>query len=98
MQSESSFFGSVGSVMGEVILAVVSGIRYVFSGLGSAVGDFFTGLASALEMSPSIFNFGLLIIGMMLFWAAIKAFLRRAIIAGLFWLLIAMLLLSGLVG
>lgn len=98
MQSENSFFGSVGSVVGEVIAAVVSGIGYVFSGLGSAAGDFFAGLANALEMSPSVFNFGLLIVGLLLFWAAIKAFLRRAIIAGLFWLFIAMLLLSGLVG
>lgn len=98
MQSESSFFGSVGSVIGEVILAIVSGIRYVFGGLGSAMGDFFSGLATALGMSPSIFNFALLILGLMLLWAAVKALLNRAIVAGLFWLFLAMLLLSGLVG
>lgn len=98
MQSETSFFESVGSVIGEVIRAIVSGIRYVFGGLGSAVGDFFSGLAGALGMSPSVFNFALLLLGLALLWAAIKAFMRRAIVAGLFWLLLAMLLLSGLIG
>lgn len=97
MPSESSFFGSVGTVIGEVILAIVSGIRYAFGGLGSAMGDFFSGLASALGMSPSVFNFGLLILGLMLLWAAVKAFLGRSIVSGLFWLFLAMLLLSGLV-
>jgi len=97
MQHESSFFGSVGSFIGEVILAIVSGIRYAFGGLGSAVGDFFSGLAGALGMGPSVFNFALLILGVMLFWAALKAFFRRAIVVGLVWLLLAMLLLSGLI-
>ncbi|CAM3725052.1 hypothetical protein [Bordetella tumulicola] len=98
MQTENSFFGSVGAILGEVIRAIVSGIRYVFGGFGSAIGDFFSGLAGALGMSPSVFNFALLILGLLLFWAAIKAFIGRSIVSGLFWLLLAMLLLSGLIG
>jgi hypothetical protein len=98
MQSENSFFGSAGAVIGDVIFAIVSGIRYVFGGVGSAIGDFFSGLAGALSMSPSVFNFALLLLGLLLLWSAIRAFLRRSIISGLFWLLIAMLLLSGLIG
>jgi hypothetical protein len=98
MQTENGFFSSAGAVLGEVIRAIVSSIRYVFGGLGSAVGDFFSGLASALDMSPSVFNFALLILGLVLLWAAITAFARRAIIAGIFWLFLAMLLLSGLIG
>ncbi|MVW72054.1 MULTISPECIES: hypothetical protein [unclassified Bordetella] len=98
MQNESGFFGSAGAVLGEVIRAIVSGIRYVFGGLGSAIGDFFSGLAGALDMSPSVFNFALLILGLLLLWAAIKSFARRGIIAGIFWLFLATLLLSGLIG
>jgi len=98
MQTETSFFGSVGAVIGEVIRAIVSGLRYVFSGFGSAIGDFFAGLAGALGMSPSVFNFALLVLGLMLLWAAVSAFMRRAIVAGIFWLILAMLLLSGLIG
>jgi len=98
MQTENSFFGSVGAVIGEVIRAIVSGVRYLFGGFGSALGDFFSGLAGALGMSPSIFNFALLILGLALLWAAVKAFLRRSIVAGIFWLILAMLLLSGLIG
>ncbi|CAM4029032.1 MFS transporter [Bordetella tumbae] len=97
MQTETSFFGSVGAVLGEVIRAIVSGIRYVFSGLGSAIGDFFSGLAGALGMSSSIFHFALLLLGLVLLWSAVKAFMGRSIVAGLFWLLLAMLLLSGLI-
>lgn len=98
MQTENGFFSGAGAILGEVIRAIVSGIRYVFGGLGSAVGDFFSGLAGALGMSPSLFNFALLILGLVLLWAAIRAFARRGFIAGLFWLLLAMLLLSGLIG
>lgn len=98
MQTEDSFFGSVGAMLGEVIRAIVAGLRYVFGGLGSALGDFFSGLAGALGMSPSIFNFALLILGLVLLWAAVKAFLRRAIVAGIFWLVLAMLVLGGLIG
>lgn len=98
MQTETSFFGSVGAVIGEVIRAIVSGIRYLFSGFGSAIGDFFSGLAGALGMSTSIFNFVLLLLGLWLLWAAVKAFMHRSIVSGLFWLLLGMLLLSGLIG
>ncbi|GAB1578831.1 hypothetical protein [Bordetella petrii] len=98
MQTEDSFFGSVGAMLGEVIRAIVAGLRYVFGGLGSALGDFFSGLAGALGMGPSIFNFALLVLGLVLLWAAVKAFLRRAIVAGIFWLVLAMLLLGGLIG
>jgi len=97
MQTETSFFGSVGAVLGEVIRAIVSGIRYVFSGLGSAIGDFFSGLAGALGMSASIFHFALLILGLALLWFGVKALMRRAIVAGIFWLVLAMLLLSSLI-
>lgn len=52
MQNEDSFFGSLGAMLGAVIRAIVDGLRYVFGGLGRALGDFFGGLASALGMSP----------------------------------------------
>lgn len=98
MQTEDSFFGSLGAMLGEVIRAIVAGLRYVFGGFGTALGDFFSGLAGALSMSPSVFNFALLVLGLVLLWAAIQAFLRRAIVTGMFWLVLAVLLLSGLIG
>ncbi|WP_459618244.1 hypothetical protein [Bordetella sp. 2513F-2] len=98
MQTESSFFGSLGAMLGEVIRAIVGALQAVFGGLGSALGDFFSGMAAALGMSPSVFNFGLLVLGLLLLWAALRAFMGRAIVAGLFWLVLAILLLGGLIG
>ncbi|ULY35601.1 hypothetical protein HRJ92_09825 [Bordetella pertussis] len=92
------FFGSLGAMLGAVIRAIVDGLRYVFGGLGRALGDFFGGLASALGMSPSVFNFALLVLGLLLLWTAVRAFMGRAIVAGIFWLVLAMLLLGGLIG
>ncbi|MNW16946.1 hypothetical protein D3C71_2159730 [compost metagenome] len=61
------------------------------------MGDFYSGLAGAMGMSPSIFNFVLLVLGLMFLWAAVKALLRRAIVGFLFWLVLAVLVLGGLV-
>ena len=56
------------------------------------------GLARALGMGPSVFNFALLLLGLLLLWTALRAFMRRSIIAGIFWLFLALLLLGGLIG
>ena len=69
----------------------------LLGGLGGALGDFYSGLAGAMGMSPSIFNFVLLVLGLMFLWAAVKALLRRSIIGFLFWLVLAVLVLGGLV-
>ncbi|MDQ8034892.1 hypothetical protein CEG14_12875 [Bordetella genomosp. 1] len=95
---EDGFFSSAGSFLGGIIRAVVDGLRWLFGGLGRALSDFFNGLASALGMSPNVFNFALLLLGLLFVWAAIKAFLGRSIFSGLFWLLLAMLLLGALIG
>ena len=50
-----------------------------------------------MGMSPSIFNFVLLVLGLMFLWAAVKSLLRRSIIGFLFWLVLAVLVLGGLV-
>lgn len=98
MQTDNSFFGSVGAFLGDIIRAIVTGLRYVFGGLGDALGAFFSGLANSMGMNPSIFNFALLVLGILFLWAAIKALMRRAIVACLFWLLLAVLVLGGLIG
>ncbi|OZI44819.1 hypothetical protein CEK29_09020 [Bordetella genomosp. 5] len=95
---DDSFFSSAGAMLGGIIRAIVDGLRWLFGGLGGALSDFFNGLAQAMGMSASVFNFALLILGLLFVWAAIKAFLGRSIFSGLFWLLLAMLLLGALIG
>jgi len=97
MQTDDSFFGSLGAMLGGAIRAIVEALRAVFGGLGGALGDFFSGLARSLGMSPSVFNFALLLLGLLLLWTAVRAFMARSIFSGLFWLVLAILLLGALI-
>ncbi|MCD0497071.1 hypothetical protein LP085_09450 [Achromobacter sp. MY14] len=97
MPQDDGFFGSLGVMLGEALRAVVAGIKWLLGGLGGALGDFYGGLSKAMGMSPSIFNFVLLVLGLMFLWAAVKALLRRSILGFLFWLVLAVLVLGGLV-
>lgn len=97
MEQDGGFFASLGGMLGEALRGIVSGIKWLLGGLGGALGDFYSGLAGAMGMSPSIFNFVLLVLGLMFLWAAVKALLRRAIVGFLFWLVLAVLVLGGLV-
>lgn len=97
MDQVDSFFGSLGTVLGEVIRTIVTALKSVLGGFGTAISDFFSGLAQAMGMSPSLFNFALLVLGVLFLWAAVKALLRRSLLGCLFWLVLAVLVLGGLI-
>jgi hypothetical protein len=97
MQS-NSFFESLGNVLGEIIRTIVGALRYLLGGVGRAIGDFSAGLAKAMGMSPSLFNFAILILGVLLLVAAIRALLRRSVLGFLFWAILAVLVLGALIG
>jgi hypothetical protein len=97
MQSQDGFFASLGGMLGEALRAIVGGIKWLLGGLGGALADFYSGLAGAMGMSPSLFNLVLLALGLMFLWAAVKALLRRSVIGFLFWLFMTVLVLGGLV-
>ena len=96
--SASGIFGWLGNALGTVIRFVVEALQGVFGGLSSAISSFLAGLAGAVGMSPTFFNFAWLILGLILLIAAIKAFVRGAIVAGLIWAVLAILVLGGLIG
>jgi len=97
MQTDS-FFQWLGNLLGEVLRAVVAGAKFLFGGLGAAIGDFSTGLSQAMGMDPSIFNFALVVLGVLFLYAAVKAAMRRSILSALIWLLLAVLVLGSLIG
>jgi hypothetical protein len=97
MQSDS-FFESLGSTLGQVIRAIVGALKYVLGGFGRAIGDFSAGLAHAMGMNASVFNFAILILGLLLLVAAIKALLRRSILGFIFWIILAVVVLGALIG
>ncbi|MCY1381554.1 hypothetical protein D9M68_395580 [compost metagenome] len=98
MPAGEGFFASLGGMLGEALRSLVAGLKWLLGGFASALGDFYSGLAGAMGMSPSIFNLVLLALGLMFLWGAVKALLRRSIIGFLFWLFMALLVLGGLSG
>jgi hypothetical protein len=51
-----------------------------------------------MGMSPSLFNFAILILGVLLLIAAVRALLRRSVLGFLFWAILAVLVLGALIG
>jgi hypothetical protein len=92
-----SFFEWLGETLGAVIGFIIRAIRGVVDGLSGAVNDFLGGMAHAIGMNASIFSFALLVIGLLLLYTAIRAFIRKAIIAGIIWALLGLMVLSWVV-
>ncbi len=98
MQSDDDFFSWLGNAFGGLIRFIIDVLRTVLGGLGEAIGDFSRGVAQAIGMSPNLFNFALLILGLLCLYSGIRAFIARSPIAGVLWLVIAVFLLGGLIG
>jgi hypothetical protein len=92
------FFDWLGSTFGSVIRTIVDFLRSIFGGVGDAIRDFSAGLARAIGMTPSTFNFAVLLVGLLLLYAAIRAFMSRSVLGGIVWLVLAVLVLGSLVG
>ncbi|UTW09393.1 hypothetical protein [Pseudomonas benzenivorans] len=92
-----SFFEWLGRALGELIRFIVEGLSGFLGIFGSAVSSFIHGMSQALGITPSLLGIVVLVIGLLLLYAALRAFLRRSIIAGLVWLFLGLWLLSGLI-
>jgi hypothetical protein len=94
---EESFFEWLGREFGELIRFVVEALGDFLAMMGGAVASFIEGLSEALDITPSMLSTGVLFIGLLLLYSALRAFLRRSIIVGLVWLFLGLWLLSGLI-
>lgn len=94
----SGFFEWLGQALGAVIRYIVEGLDWFFSMLGSAGSHFIKGLSSTLGIESSVLSLVTLIIGLLLLVAAVRAFMRGSIIAGLIWAVFGLWLLSWLIG
>ncbi|RON10496.1 hypothetical protein BK659_03010 [Pseudomonas brassicacearum] len=92
-----SFFEWLGQALGSVIRFIVDTLSGLFNALTHASGNFVDGLSRALGMEPSIISILVLIIGLMLLYSAIRAFMRASIIAGVIWLVLGLWVLSWVV-
>lgn len=89
-----SFFEWLGQALGSIIRFIVDGLSGVFNGLAHAGGNFVEGLSKALGMDTSLISVIALIIGLMMLYSAIRAFMRASIILGIIWLMLGLWLLS----
>lgn len=91
------FFEWLGQAFGTVIRFIVEALSDFFAIFGNAFGSFINGMSRALGITPSLLGMLVLIIGLLLLYAAVRAFLRRKIILGLVWLFFGLWLLGGLI-
>lgn len=96
MQVEG-FFEWLGQALGAVIRFVVDALAGLFALLANAGGNFIDGLANTLGMDTSIISILILIIGLMLLYSAVRAFMRASVIAGILWALLGLWVLSWVV-
>lgn len=93
-----SFFERLGEILGNFIRILVEVLTDFFRMIGQAGANFIDGLSRALGMDPSWISILILIIGLLLLFSAIRAFLRGRVIWGLIVLLLALWALSTLIG
>lgn len=92
-----SFFESLGQALGAFIRFIVEGLSGFFNMLTSAVGNFIDGLSGALGVTPSLLSILFLVIGLLLLYSALRAFMRGSLLGGLLWLVLGLWLLGGLI-
>lgn len=91
------FFEWLGRIIGTAIRFIVDLLSGVLGGIGQAIDDFLNGLARAIGMDVSFFSLILLIIGLLLLYAGIRAFIRKSIIGGLILTFLGLVVMSWLI-
>lgn len=92
-----SFFEWLGQALGAVIRFIVDGLSGLFNLLANAGGNFIDGLARTLGMDTSLVSILALIVGLLLLYSAIRAFMRASIIAGIIWLVLGLWVMSWII-
>lgn len=88
------FFDGLGEMLGRAIRFVVDLLSGLLGGIWSAMDDFLHGLARAIGMDASLFSFVFLVLGLLLLYSGIRAFMRRSIIGGIIWTVLGLIVMS----
>ena len=96
MQVES-FFEWLGQALGSVIRFIVDLLSGLFHTLANAGSNFVDGLSRALGMDTSIISIVALILGLLMLYSAIRAFMRASIVLGIIWLVLGLWVLSWII-
>ena len=96
MQVEG-FFEWLGQAFGAVIRFIVEAMSGFLGLFGDALGGFINGMSKGLGIGPWLLCTLVLIVVLLLLYAAVRSFLLRSIIVGLIWLFFGLWLLGGLI-
>lgn len=96
MQVEG-FFDWLGQVLGGLIRLLLEGLRGLLHLFGNAGAEFLGGLSRALGITPSLLSVMALLLGLLLLYHAVRAFMRRSLVLGVLWLLLGLWLLGMLI-
>jgi hypothetical protein len=92
-----SFFEWLGQAVGALIRFIVDALSGLFNLLSNAGGNFVEGLSRTLGMDTSLISIVALVLGLMLLYWAIRAFMRASIIVGVIWLMVGLWVMSWII-
>ena len=92
-----NFFHWIGEQLGAAIRFIVDSLGWLFDNLYGAIDSFVRGLTGALGINASIFSLVILLIGIAMLWAAVRALMRRSVVATLLWTVLGVIVLSWLI-
>lgn len=92
-----NFFHWVGEQLGDAIRFIVDSLAWLFDNFYGVIDSFINGLTGALGIDASIFTLLILLIGLAMLFAAVRALLRRSVLPTLLWTVLGVLLLSWLI-
>ena len=92
----NGFFEGIGEAIGDAIRIVVEFLVGIFTNFFGAFDDFIGGLTRSLGINDSFLSLAILLIGLLVLWGGLRAFLRGSIIGGIFRTLIGLFILSWL--
>lgn len=92
----NGFFDEIGETIGEAIRVMVEFLLGIFGNFFGAFGDFIDGLTRSLGINDSFFSIAVLVIGLLILFGGVRAFLRGSLIGGIFRTLLGLFILSWL--
>lgn len=93
----NGFFDWLGHTLGSVIRFIVELFSGFLGAVSDAIDSFLGGMARAIGMHMSFFSLILLLIGLLFLYKGVRALLRKALVAGVIWLLLGLVVMGWLI-
>ncbi|WP_163558872.1 hypothetical protein [Halomonas sp. NO4] len=91
------FFTWLGHFLGDLIRFVVDLLSRLYHDVSDAARGFLDGLTQSLGIAPSLVSMAMLAVGLWLLYLALRALLRRRLIATVVWSVLGVMVLSWLI-